>query len=88
MRSKRKIRAISQIQIEEPISYSKSKRDKKKLDFSQATEGKVSAPDKNVLNLPYTDSEEDLESVEGEVPKQSTFEESPFSPEVPDLEIP
>jgi hypothetical protein len=88
MSSKRKRRAISPVQIEEPVSSSKSKRAKKKLDFSQATEGQASAPDKNVLNLPYTDSEEDLESVEGEVPEQAAFEEAPFSPEVPDLEIP
>ena len=58
------------------------------LDFSQATEGQTSASDKNVLNIPYTDSEEDLESVEGEVPEQAALEEAPFSPEVPDLEIP
>jgi hypothetical protein len=88
MSSKRKRRAISPVQIKEPVSSSKSKRAKKKLDFSQATEGQASAPDKNVLNLPYTDSEEDLESVEGEVPEQAAFEEAPFSPEVPDLEIP
>ena len=46
--------------IEEPTSSSKSKREKKKLDFIQATEGKTSASDKNVLNLPYTDSEEEI----------------------------
>jgi hypothetical protein len=40
------------------------------------------------LNLPYTDSEEYLESVEGDVPEQAMFEEASFSPEVPDLDIP
>jgi hypothetical protein len=86
--SKRKRRAISPVMAEEPTSSSKSKRAKKMLDFSQATEGQASAPDKNVLNLPYTDSEEDLESVEGEIPEQAAPEEAPFSPKVPDLEIP
>ena len=65
MSSKRKRRAISLVQIEEPVSSSKSKRDKKKLDFNQTTEGQASSPDKNVMNLPYTDSQEDLEPVEG-----------------------
>jgi hypothetical protein len=88
MSSKRKSRAISLVQIKEPASSSKSKRAKKKLDFSQAIEGQASAPDKNVLNLPYTNSEEDLESVEGEVLEQVALEEAPFSPEVPDLGIP
>jgi hypothetical protein len=54
---------------EEPTSSSKSKRAKNKLDFSQATEGKTSASDKNVLNLPYTDSEEEVELIEEEVLK-------------------
>jgi hypothetical protein len=87
MSSKRKRRSISPVQIKEPVSSSKSKRAKKKLDLSQAIEGQASAPDKNVLNLLYTDSEEDLELVEGEVPEKDAFEEAPFSTEVPDLEI-
>jgi len=56
MRSKRKRRAISPVQIKEPTSYSKSKRDKKKLDFSQDTVGQASAPEFFFLNLPYTNS--------------------------------
>jgi hypothetical protein len=87
-RSKRKRRAISPVITEEPTSSSKSKKAKKKLDFSQVAEGKTSASGKNVLNLPYTDSEEDLEPVEREIPEQASLEEAPFSPEFPDLEIP
>jgi hypothetical protein len=64
--SKRKRRAISPVIAEETSSSSKSKRAKKMLDFSQSTEGKTSASDKNVLNLPYTDSEEEVDIIEEE----------------------
>jgi hypothetical protein len=58
------------------------------LDFIQATEGQTSAYGKNLLNLPYSYLEEDLESIEGKVPEQFAFEEAPLSPRFPDLEIP
>ena len=74
--------------MEGPTSSSKSKKAKKMLVFSQDTEGKRNASGKNVSNLPYTDLEEDLESIEREVLEQATFEEASFSLEVPDLEIP
>jgi hypothetical protein len=86
--SKRKRRAISPVIMEGPASSSKSKKAKKMLVFSQDTEGKRNASGKNVLNLPYTDSEEDLEPGEREVPEQDAFREAPFPSEVPDLEIP
>jgi hypothetical protein len=87
-RSKRKRRAISPVITEGPTSSSKSKKAKKMLDFSQDAEGETSASSKNVLNLPYTNSEEDLEPVEREILEQFFLEEAPFSPEFPDLEIP
>jgi hypothetical protein len=74
--SKRKRRAISPVIAEEPTSSSKSKRAKKMLDFSQATEGKTSASGKNVLNLPYTDSEEEVEVIEEEMPEQASPKET------------
>ena len=40
------------------------------------------------MNITYLDSEEDLESVKGEVSEQANFEEAPLSPEFPDLDIP
>ena len=40
------------------------------------------------MNLPYTDSEEDLELGEREVPGQDSFREAPFPSEVPNLDIP
>jgi hypothetical protein len=86
--SKRKRRSISPVIAEDLASSSKSKKAKKMLDLIQATEGKTSASGKNVLNIPYSYSEEDLESVEGEVPEKDAFEEAPLSLEFPDLEIP
>ena len=58
-----------------PTSSSKSKRAKKNLDFNQATEGQASASDKNFLNLPYTDLEEEVELIEEEMPKKESLEE-------------
>jgi hypothetical protein len=58
------------------------------LIFSQDIEGKTSASGKNVLNLPYTNSEEDLEPGEREVIEHDAFGEASFPSEVPDLEIP
>jgi hypothetical protein len=86
--SKRKRRAISPVIAEGPTSSSKSKKAKKMLVFSQDIEGQTNASGKNVLNLPYTDSDEDLEPGEREVPEQAVFEEAPFPSEFPDLEIP
>jgi hypothetical protein len=49
-------KAINPLQVEEPTSSSKQKKAKKKLVFNEATDqGKVK--DKNILNLPYSDSE-------------------------------
>jgi hypothetical protein len=58
------------------------------LVFSQDIEGQTNAFGKNVLKLPYTDSNKDLEPREREVPKQVVFKEAPFPSEFPDLEIP
>jgi hypothetical protein len=70
---------------EELASSSKSQRAKNMLDFIQTTEGQASSLDKNVLNIPYTDSEEDLESVEGEIPDLAAPKEAPFLPKFPGL---
>lgn len=52
---------------EQSTPSSKPKRAKKKLDSSQETEkGEASPEDKNILNLPYTDSEEEEEQVAAE----------------------
>jgi hypothetical protein len=55
--SKRKRRALSPAQVEDPGSSSKLQKVKKKLDFEQAMEDSDCAPKRNVLNLPYSDSE-------------------------------
>jgi hypothetical protein len=56
-----KRRAISPLEVEQTSSSSKPKRDKKKLDFSKATKGETSSVDKKILNLPYTNSEDEEE---------------------------
>jgi hypothetical protein len=67
---KRKRRAISLVAVDQSSPSSKSKKAKKKLDFSKDAE-KAEEPsvDKNILNLPYTDSEdeEDQVAIEKEV---------------------
>ena len=67
--SKIKRRSISPVIIEGPTSSSKFKKAKKLLLFSQDTEEKTNASGKNVLNLPYTDLEEDVEPGERGVPE-------------------
>ena len=46
------------------------------LDFNQATKGKTSAFGKNVLNLPYTYSEEEVEFMEEQMSEQASLEET------------
>ena len=41
------------------------------LDFSQDIEGQSSASSKNVLNLPYTDLEEEVEVIEENIPEKA-----------------
>jgi hypothetical protein len=79
--------------VEELSSYFKSKRAKKMLDFSQVIEGKTSASGQNVLNLPYTDSEDEVELIEEDIPeKESPKGTTPgvqgFEHEAPNLQIP
>jgi hypothetical protein len=83
--SKRRKRAISSVITEGPTSFSKSKKAKKMLVFSQDIEGQTNASSKNILNFPYTDSYEDLEPGEGEVPERVVFEEAPFFIRAPRL---
>jgi len=55
------------VAAEQSTPSSKPKRAKKKLDSSHETEkGEASPEDKNILNLPYTDSEEEEEQVAAE----------------------
>ena len=59
---KRKRRAISPISVDQASPTSKTKKAKRNLDFSEKTEKEeASAQDKNVLNLPYIDSEDEEE---------------------------
>jgi hypothetical protein len=72
-RSKRKRRALSPVQTEQPTPSSRSKKEKKKLDFDQGIEGQSRVVDKNILNFPYSDSEseppmEEREETEVEAP--------------------
>jgi hypothetical protein len=61
---KRKRRAISPVAVDQSSPSSKSKKDKKKLDFSKDVEKAEEPPvDKNILNLPYTDSEDEEDQV-------------------------
>ncbi len=57
--SKRKRRALPLVQTEELASSFTSKREKKILDCSQEIKAQVNAPEKNVLNIPYKDIEEE-----------------------------
>ena len=57
---KRKRRAISPATVDQPSSPSKTKQAKRNLDFSE--KGKeITSHSENILNLPYSDSEEERE---------------------------
>jgi hypothetical protein len=73
MNSKRKRRALSPVQTEQPTPSPRSKKEKKKLEFDQGLEGQSSVVEKNILNFPYSDSEsetpmEEREETEVEAP--------------------
>ena len=62
---KRKRRSLSPLIIQQDTSSSKPKRAKKKLRFDQIIEPREASPKlKNLLNLPYSDSEEEAEKTE------------------------
>ena len=59
---KRKRRAITPIAIDQASAASKTKKAKRNLDFNEKTKKEEAlAQDKNVLNLPYTDSKDEEE---------------------------
>jgi hypothetical protein len=61
---KRKRRDISPVAVDQPSPSSKPGKAKKKLDFNHDTEKEESPPrDKNILNLPYIDSEDEAQPV-------------------------
>jgi hypothetical protein len=77
-RSSIRKKAITPLQVEEPTSSSKKKKAKKKLVFNEATEqGKVK--DKNILNLPYSDSESEpmVEETPGYQVMEPAMEDTP-----------
>ena len=57
---RRKRTAISPAAAEQPSSSSKAKKVKRNLDFSDKAE-EVTTHSENILNLPYSDSEEEQE---------------------------
>ena len=57
---KRKRRAISPIAVDQASLAPKTKKAKRNLDFSEKVE-EVPAPRKNILNLPYSNSEDEEE---------------------------
>ena len=59
---KRKTRDISPTTTEQPPSSSKTKQVKRNLDFSEKGQ-EITAHSGNILNLPYSDSEEEKEEV-------------------------
>jgi hypothetical protein len=62
---KRKRRAISPVPVDQLSPSSKPKKTKKKLNFSKEAEKAEEPPvDKKILNLPYTDSEDEEHQVE------------------------
>ena len=70
---KRKRRVISPTTVEQPSSSSKTNKVKRNLDFSE--KGKeITAHSENILNLPYSDSEEERE--EGDDPAEQVVEEN------------
>jgi hypothetical protein len=61
---KRKRRAISPVAVDHPSPSSNPRKYKKKLDFNHDTGKEESPPrDKNILNLPYIDSEDEEKPV-------------------------
>jgi hypothetical protein len=77
-RSKRKRRALSPVQIEQPTPSPRNKKEKRKLDFDQGKEVQRSIVEKNILNSPYSD-------FEFETPMEEREEDAV---EVPALELP
>ena len=57
---KRKRRAISPIAVDQASLAPKTNKAKRSLYFSEKAED-ISAPSKNILNLPYSDSEDEDE---------------------------
>jgi hypothetical protein len=75
---KRKRRAISPVAIDQPSPSSKPKKAKKKLNFSKDAEKAKEPPvDKRILNLPYTDSEDEEHQVEAE--QEAVLTEDPVT---------
>ena len=76
---KRKKRALSPVQTEDPTHSSSLKEAKKKLDFDQGIEGQSSVADRNILNFPYSNSESEtpmderdeteVESLDNKIPE-------------------
>jgi hypothetical protein len=77
--SKRKRRALSPAQVQYPGSSSKLQKVKKKLDFKQAIEDSDCGSKRNVINLPYSNSESET---------METPAIEPPTIEVPDLQTP
>jgi hypothetical protein len=62
---KRRRRAISPVPVNQPSPSSKLNKTKKKLNFSSETDkAKESPVNKSILNLPYTDSEDEEHQIE------------------------
>ena len=57
---KRKRRAISPVTVDQPSPTAKTNQAKRNLDFSEKEE-EAPAQSGNILNLPYSDSEEERE---------------------------
>jgi hypothetical protein len=84
---KRKRRAISPVAVDQSSPSSKSKKAKKKLDFSKDAEKAEEPPvDKNILNLPYTDSEDEEDQVAAE--QEVSLAEDPVTTGYEDLPSP
>jgi hypothetical protein len=84
---KRKKRSISPVVVDQPSPSSKPRRTKKKLEFSKEVEKVVELPvEKNILNLPYIDSEDEENQVATE--KKETLTEDPVTAEYEDLPSP
>lgn len=62
---KRRRRSISSVPVNQPSPSSKLNKTKKKLNFSSETDkAKESPVNKSILNLPYTDSEDEEHQIE------------------------
>jgi hypothetical protein len=84
---KRKRRAISPVAVDQPSPSSKPKKTKKKLDFSKDAEKAEEPPvDKKILNLPYTDSEDEENQVAAE--QEVSLAEDPVTTGYEDLPSP